>query len=132
VTQTRGSGESPRHRAGRRRGSLYVDADHRHYPTCLELPETHPGPPDRPDAGHDRGCLPARDPLGPEPEVRFLADLAGGAFIVEPVAAGDWMRIIERVPRHHDLPLGTVDASGLAGPSESSRSPRSIIGTSPR
>lgn len=49
--------------------------------------------------------------LGTEPEVRFLGDLADGAFTVEPVAAGDWLRIAELVARHRDLPLGTVDAS---------------------
>ncbi len=52
--------------------------------------------------------------LGTEPEVRFLGDLAGGAFSVEPVAAGDWMRIAELVARHRNLPLGTVDASVVA------------------
>lgn len=49
--------------------------------------------------------------LGPEPEVRFLGDLAAGAFSVEPVAAGDWLRIAELVASYRDLPLGTVDAS---------------------
>lgn len=49
--------------------------------------------------------------LGAEPEVRFLGDLAGGAFTVEPVAAADWLRIAELVARYRDLPLGTVDAS---------------------
>lgn len=49
--------------------------------------------------------------LGPVPEVRFLGDLAGGAFMVEPVAAADWLRIAELVSRYRDLPLGTVDAS---------------------
>jgi uncharacterized protein len=49
--------------------------------------------------------------LGAEPEVRFLGDLADGAFSVEPVAAADWMRIAELVARYRDLPLGTVDAS---------------------
>lgn len=49
--------------------------------------------------------------LGPEPEVRFLGDLAAGAFSVEPVAARDWLRIAEMVARYRDLPLGTVDAS---------------------
>jgi predicted nucleic acid-binding protein len=52
--------------------------------------------------------------LGPEPEVRFLGDLAGGAFSVEPVAVSDWMRIAELVARYRDLPLGTVDASVVA------------------
>ena len=52
--------------------------------------------------------------LGPEPEVRFLGDLAAGAFAVEPVSAGDWLRIAELVARYCDLPLGTVDASVVA------------------
>ena len=52
--------------------------------------------------------------LGPEPEVRFLGDLAAGAFSVEPVAAGDWLRIAELVATYRDLPLGTVDASVVA------------------
>ena len=52
--------------------------------------------------------------LGAEPEVRFLGDLAGGAFIVEPVAAADWLRIAELVARYRNLPLGTVDASVVA------------------
>lgn len=49
--------------------------------------------------------------LGPESEVRFLGDLAAGAFNVEPVEARDWLRIAELVARYRDLPLGTVDAS---------------------
>lgn len=52
--------------------------------------------------------------LGVEPEVRFLGDLASGAFIVEPVAAADWLRIATLVARYGDLPLGTVDASVVA------------------
>lgn len=52
--------------------------------------------------------------VGPEPEVRFLGDLAAGAFTVEPVAAADWLRIAELVARYRDLPLGTVDASVVA------------------
>lgn len=49
--------------------------------------------------------------LGPEPEVRFLGDLASGAFAIEPVEAADWLRIAEFVWEYRDLPLGTVDAS---------------------
>lgn len=52
--------------------------------------------------------------LGVEPEVRFLGDLAAGNFVVEPVSAGDWLRIAELVVRYGDLPLGTVDASVVA------------------
>lgn len=52
--------------------------------------------------------------LGAEPEVRFLGDLATGAFTVEPVAAGDWLRIAELVATYRGLPLGTVDASVVA------------------
>ena len=49
--------------------------------------------------------------LGTDAEVRFLGDLAAGAFTVEPVVPADWLRIAELVGRYRDLPLGTVDAS---------------------
>ena len=49
--------------------------------------------------------------IGAEAEVRFLGDLASGNFIVEPVQAGDWLRITELVYRYRDVSLGTVDAS---------------------
>ena len=52
--------------------------------------------------------------LGTGPEIRFLGDLAGGAFSVAPVMAADWLRIAELVARYRDLPLGTVDASVVA------------------
>lgn len=52
--------------------------------------------------------------LGADAEVRFLGDLAAGNFIVEPVAAPDWLRIAELVAQYRDLPLGTVDASVVA------------------
>lgn len=52
--------------------------------------------------------------LGAEPEIRFLGDLAAGAFAVEPVRAPDWLRIAELVAAYQDLPLGTVDASVVA------------------
>ena len=52
--------------------------------------------------------------LGSAAEVRFLGDLASGAFVVEPVAAADWLRMAELVATYHDLPLGTVDASVIA------------------
>lgn len=52
--------------------------------------------------------------LGPAADVRFLGDLAGGAFAVEPVSVPDWLRIAELVGKYRDLPLGTVDASVVA------------------
>jgi uncharacterized protein len=52
--------------------------------------------------------------LGPEAEIRFLGDLAGAAFVVEPVHPADWLRIAELVGRYRDLPLGTVDGSVVA------------------
>jgi hypothetical protein len=52
--------------------------------------------------------------LGPNPEVRFLGDLASGELAPEPVAASDWLRIAHLVARYKDLPLGTVDASVVA------------------
>ncbi len=52
--------------------------------------------------------------LGVDAEVRFLGDLATGAFSVEPVSARDWLRIAELVWTYRNLPLGTVDASLVA------------------
>lgn len=49
--------------------------------------------------------------LGTHAEVRFLGDIASGSFTVEPVRAGDWLRIAELLAQYRDLPLGTVDAS---------------------
>ena len=52
--------------------------------------------------------------LGSDAEVRFLGDLAAGDFALEPVMAGDWLRIAELVSQYRDLPLGTVDSSVVA------------------
>ena len=52
--------------------------------------------------------------LGSQAEVRFIGDLASGDLQVDPVAAGDWLRIAELVHTYRDLPLGTVDASVIA------------------
>jgi uncharacterized protein len=46
--------------------------------------------------------------------VRFLGDVAGGSFAVEPVHARDWLRVGELVWQYRNLPLGTVDASIVA------------------
>jgi predicted nucleic acid-binding protein len=91
-----------------------VDRDDRHHTASLDLLETHPGPLLVPilvvtDVAY---LLAAR--LGVESEVRFLGDLASGAFSIEPVPAGDWLRIAELVATYRDLPLGTVDASVIA------------------
>ncbi len=48
--------------------------------------------------------------LGAVAEVRFLGDLASGAFTTESVQPSDWIRISELVWAYRDLPLGTVDA----------------------
>ena len=52
--------------------------------------------------------------LGAPAEARFLADLAAGEVIAEPVHPADWERMAELVARYRDLPLGTVDASLVA------------------
>ncbi len=89
----------------------YVDADDAHHVAALELLETHPGPLIVPTLVITEVVYLLASRLGAEPEVRFLGDLAGGAFTVEPVAVADWLRIAELVARYRDLPLGTVDAS---------------------
>lgn len=89
----------------------YVDADDAHHAAALELLETHPGPLIVPTLVITEVVYLLARRLGTAPEVRFLGDLAGGSFNVEPVAVADWLRIAELVARYRDLPLGTVDAS---------------------
>jgi predicted nucleic acid-binding protein len=89
----------------------YVDADDAHHASSLELLQTHPGPLIVPALVVTEVVYLLGTRLGVEAEVRFLGDLADGAFVVEPVAAEDWLRIAELVARYRDLPLGTVDAS---------------------
>ncbi|WP_235856850.1 type II toxin-antitoxin system VapC family toxin [Occultella glacieicola] len=89
----------------------YVDADDAHHAAALELLETHAGPLIVPTLVITEVVYLLATRLGTGPEVRFLGDLAGGSFTVEPVAAADWLRIAELVARYRDLPLGTVDAS---------------------
>ncbi len=80
----------------------------------MELLETHPGPLIVPVLVVTAVTYLLGTRLGVEPEVRFLGDLADGSFSVDPVAAGDWLRIAELVATYRDLPLGTVDASVIA------------------
>lgn len=89
----------------------YVDADDAHHQAALELLETHAGPLIVPTLVITEVVHLLATRLGAVPEIRFLGDLADGAFIVEPVAAADWLRIAELVARYRDLPLGAVDAS---------------------
>jgi uncharacterized protein len=92
----------------------YVDADDAHHADCRELVETHAGPIFVPVlvVGEVAQLIGTR--LGPSAEVRFLGDIASGAFVVEPVGVSDRLRIAELVWRYRDLPLGTVDASVVA------------------
>lgn len=92
----------------------YVDADDRNHHTSLELLQTHPGPLVVPTLVITEVVYLLGTRLGAGAEVRFLGDLAAGDFTVEPVAAGDWLRIAELVGRYRDLPLGAVDASVVA------------------
>lgn len=89
----------------------YVDASDRHHASSVELFETNPGPLIAPHLVITEVVYLIETRLGAEAEVRFLADLASGAFSIEPVQPGDWLRIGELVWRYRDLPLGTVDAS---------------------
>lgn len=92
----------------------YVDADDAHHRASLELLETHPGALIVPTLVITEVVYLLATRLGVGPEVRFLGDVAAGAFVVEPVAPSDWMRVAELVAAYGDLPLGTVDASVVA------------------
>lgn len=76
--------------------------------------ETHRGPLLVPTLVITEVAYLVRTRLGIEAEVHFLADLAEGTLIAEPVAPSDWLRIAELVATYRDLPLGTVDASVVA------------------
>ncbi|MGH2790843.1 MAG: type II toxin-antitoxin system VapC family toxin [Actinomycetota bacterium] len=89
----------------------YVDQDDRHHHACLELLSAHEGPLVVPVLVVTEVAYLIETRLGAQAEVRFLGDLASGAFANEPVTATDWLRIAELVWEYRDLPLGTVDAS---------------------
>ncbi|MCA1707661.1 MAG: PIN domain-containing protein [Actinobacteria bacterium] len=89
----------------------YVDEDDRHHQACLDLLSAHKGPLVVPVLVVTEVGYLIETRLGPEAEVRFLGDLATGAFVTEPVAVADWLRMAELVWEYRDLPLGTVDAS---------------------
>ena len=91
-----------------------MDADDGHHHACRELLEGHVGPLIVPTLAVTEVVYLIATRLGAQAEVRFLGDLASGAFVVESVNAGDWLRIAELVWRYRDLPLGTVDASVVA------------------
>lgn len=92
----------------------YVDADDRHHAESLDLLLHHPGLLVVPVLVITEVVYLIGSRLGPDAEVRFLGDLAAGDFAIEPVMAGDWLRIAELVSRYRDLPLGTVDSSVVA------------------
>jgi hypothetical protein len=52
--------------------------------------------------------------LGAEAEAQFLAQLADGDLLLEPVTAPDLRRMSDLVATYADLPLGVVDASVIA------------------
>ncbi|THJ46787.1 type II toxin-antitoxin system VapC family toxin [Candidatus Frankia alpina] len=92
----------------------YVDADDQHHEACADLLETHPGPLIVPTLVITEVVYLLGTRLGTQAELRFLADLASGAFDVEAVHPTDWLRIADLVNQYRNLPLGTVDASVIA------------------
>jgi predicted nucleic acid-binding protein len=92
----------------------YIDADDARHRDCLDLLASHPGPLAVPVLVVAEVAYLLATRLGARLEVRFLGDLAGGAFVTVPVDDHDWLRIAELVSQYGDLPLGTVDASIVA------------------
>lgn len=80
----------------------------------MDLLETHPGPLVIPTLVVAEVAYLLGTRLGWQAEVRFLGDLASGAFTLEPLHPADPIRIAELVAAYHELPLGTVDASVVA------------------
>ncbi len=92
----------------------YVDADEDFHAASLELLQTHPGPLVVPVLVITEVVQLIGTRLGAAAELRFLADLAGGPFMIDHVAVADWQRIAQLVWRYRDLGLGSVDASVIA------------------
>jgi hypothetical protein len=91
-----------------------IDAGDRHHRACVELLHNHPGPFLVPQLEVTEVTYLATSRIGPEAELRFLEDLARGAFTTVPVEAADWIRVAELVWRYREARLGTVDASAVA------------------
>jgi predicted nucleic acid-binding protein len=92
----------------------YVDARDPHHDRSLALLTGHLGGLVVPMLVIAEAAYLIEDRVGTAAEALFLGDLAAGAFAVEPVEPGDWLRIAELVVRYRDLRLGTVDASVIA------------------
>lgn len=91
-----------------------IDAGDRHHRASVELLHSHPGPFLIPVLEITEVTYLAVTRIGPKAELRFLQDLAAGAFTTVPVEPADWVRIAELVWRYRDARLGTVDASAVA------------------
>lgn len=52
--------------------------------------------------------------FGPEPMARLLGDVRTGAFRIEALTAGDYLRISDIMATYQDLRVGFVDAAVLA------------------
>ena len=97
-------------------GPLYasVDADDDHHAAAAELFTRATGPLLVPMLVIAEVAYLIGKRLHAEAEVRFLGDIATGAFAPEPVHAADWTRIAELVFKYRDMSLGTTDASLVA------------------
>jgi len=97
-------------------GPLYaaIDRDDAHHEASVDLLTHHPGPLLVPTLVITEVAYFVGTRLGSETEVRLAQDFAEGNLIVEPVHAGDWIRIAELVHTYRDLELGMVDASLVA------------------
>lgn len=92
----------------------YVDADDAFHDVSKVLLTSYPGVLVVPTLVITEAVYLIGTRLGAEAEVRFLGDLASGAFDVEPVHPADWLRMADLVARYRDFPLGAVDASVVA------------------
>jgi predicted nucleic acid-binding protein len=92
----------------------YIDRDDQHHAASLDLLETHPGPLVVPVLCIAEVTYFIGKRLNATAEVRFLGELAAGAFRIEPVHPADWLRMADLVTRYRDFPLGTVDAAVIA------------------
>ena len=92
----------------------YLDRRDRHHAASVELLQRHPGPLIVPMLCLAEVTYFIGKRLDAATEVRFLGDVAAGAFHVEPVHPADWLRMADLVARYRDFRLGSVDAAVIA------------------
>lgn len=97
-------------------GPLYAatDTSDAHHEECAQFLDDQPRPLVVPVSVVIEASYLIEHRLGPRSEERFLTEMSGDDFRVEPLTKEDFTRMAQLVQKYADLPLGAVDASVVA------------------